>query len=657
MEISEGNAVITAKPGEIVKVEADPKLGSPLFGIVVTRNGKKKVAKLPLIVEEDWGGAEVVYFFSKKGFEAYMDSFAHLMELAIKKYDQSFKLAGFVIKDNEVRIDFYTSGKQFTRKQAEEIIKLAQSLKEVATINELQVKKEDVISQLKSSGEDLLAELATHLSKPKLIKIGEIFSVCDSDYHLPNFSTINKIELLNLSTSHWMGREDSLVLTSIHVMAFPTNQDEELFKKRLEESERRDHINLGKEMDIFLSSPIIGAGIALWAPNGAIMRRVLDEYIVKLHLKRGYQLVSTPHIATTDLFKISGHLDHYRQNMFLFELEGKEYAIKPMNCPFHIMILKRRKWSYKELPIRYFEMGNVYRYERAGTLHGLTRVRGFTIDDAHIFLREDQIEQEISNILKLIKEIYGTMGLKDYRFILSLRDPEDKKSYMGGEEIWNKAEAALEKALRDLGISYTKSVGDAAFYGPKIDVVFTDSLGREWQCATIQLDFNLPERFDLKYMDKDNKEKRMVIIHRAILGSVERFIGILLEQYAGRLPLWLAPVQVVILPVEESSQEQISRASEVYNLLVDNDVRTVILKEGRLNARMRDARALRAPIIVVVGDKEVQTGSLSVTKITYGEDEERRFKPIEEKLEFSSPHELIKWIKETIRLQTNGILA
>jgi len=386
------------------------------------------------------------------------------------------------------------------------------------------------------------------------------------------------------------------------------------------------------------------------------MRRALEEYIVKLHQRRGYQLVATPHIASTDLFQISGHLSHYRQNMFLFTLDDKEHAIKPMNCPFHILILKRKKWSYKELPVRYFEMGNVYRYERAGTLHGLTRVRGFVIDDAHIFAREDQIEQEISQVLSLIREIYEAMGLKDYRFTLSLRDPSDRKSYMGSDEIWEHAESSLENALKKLGLSYTKSIGDAAFYGPKIDVIFRDSLGREWQAATIQLDFNLPVRFDLTYTDRDNSEKRMVIIHRAVLGSMERFIGLLLEQYAGRVPFWLSPIQVAVLPVEESDERQSNRAREIYEKLVSTGIRAVLLSDGRLNPRLREARTMRVPLIAFVGEKEIKSGGISAKFITYGEDEKRRFYPKEESISFENDEELLKWVKETISKQTNGIL-
>lgn len=640
-------------PGFVVNLKYNESLGSSVFLLVITSDKKRKVVRIPATVERDWEKAEVLYFFMKKGNEIFLDAVAHVIEASIKSLFPSAKLAGYSLRDSEVRVDFQLEGKEFSREDAERVIALA---KEIAKKGKIEIIEGNVEEELRNRGEDLLASLSKTMSSPKLISVGGIISLCDSDLHPEILGEVEEMWVTNLSVSHWQGREDSLLLNSIHVTAFPTKHDRKIFDEKREEAEKRDHVKLGKEMDIFLTSPLTGAGLILWAPNGAAMRRALDEYIVRLHQRRGYQLVATPHIATTDLFKISGHLSHYRQNMFLFTLDEKEHAIKPMNCPFHILILKRKKWSYKELPVRYFEMGNVYRYERAGTLHGLTRVRGFVIDDAHIFVREDQIEQEISQILSLIREIYTAMGLKEYRFTLSLRDPSDKKSYMGSDEIWEHAESSLKKALRNMGLSYTKSIGDAAFYGPKIDVIFRDSLGREWQAATIQLDFNLPERFDLTYVDKDNTEKRMVIIHRAVLGSMERFIGLLLEQYAGRVPFWLAPIQVAVLPVEESSEEQIKRAKEIYENLIAEGVRASIFTEGRLNPRLREVRMLRIPLVAVIGEKELKSGAITAKYITYSEDDKHRYSPKEESLEFDSYEKMLEWIKTTISKQTNGIL-
>ncbi|AFH43186.1 threonine--tRNA ligase [Fervidicoccus fontis] len=656
VEISIIDKVINIESGRKIDVNPNSKLGSPIFIYAVTKERKKEVFPIDSVVKDDWEKAEVVFFFSKKGLEVFMDTLGHVVEASLKTLYPDYKLAGITVRENEVRIDFFTNGSEFSSEQAEEVIRKAVEIAKNSRVEVDEIERSRVEEMLKNSGETFLLDLMKRIEKPKLIKIGNILTICENSIHLPDLSIIKKIEVTNLSTSHWMGREDAPLLTSIHVTGFPSEFDENLYSARKEEAMKRDHVMLGKEMDLFLTSPLVGAGIILWPPNGAIMKRALEDYIVKVHMKKGYQLVSTPVISSAELFKISGHLSHYRQNMFLFNLDEKEHAIKPMNCPFHIIIFKRKKWSYKELPVRYFELGNVHRYERAGTLHGLTRVRGFTQDDAHIFAREDQIEEEISGVLKLTKEIYDTMGLKDYKFILSLRDPSDKESYMGSEEIWQKAEVALENALKSLNVQYTKSIGDAAFYGPKIDVIFTDALGREWQCATIQLDFNLPERFDLTYIDKDNKEKRLVMIHRAILGSIERFIGILLEQYAGRLPLWISPIQVAVLPVEESDPQQVKRAEEINNYLMQSGIRTQLMVEGRLNARLRDARLLRIPLIAVIGKSELENGSLTVSYLTYGEDSDKRYKPKEEKLSFSSEKEFVEWIKNKVREQTGGVL-
>ncbi len=657
VSISIAEKTLSIQPNGIVKAEKHGKLGSPLFLLVITETDEKKVYKIPVNAGEDWKTGEIVYYFSNTGREVFLDTLAHVIEASVKQLYPEYKLAGREVRENEVRIDFYTNEKPFTKEQVEKIKQTALEIIKEAKIEVISTDKKEVLKTLEEDNEKYLAHLAKETRKPVLLKIKDVLTLCDTPIHLPDLSLIKIIEITNVSMTHWLGEEEGDKLYSLHVIGFPSEHDKKIYEKRLEEVKKRDHVILGKEMDVFLTNPVVGAGIILWPPNGAMIKRVLEEYIVKLHLKNDYQLVATPHIATTELFSISGHLAHYKQNMFLFEIDKRPHAIKPMNCPFHIMILKRRKWSYKDLPIRYFEMGNVYRYERAGTLHGLTRVRGFVIDDAHVFVREDQIEEEITKIIQLINEIYTTMGLKDYKFSLSLRDPQDTENFMGSPEIWEHAETALENALKKLGVDYTKEIGEAAFYGPKIDVVFTDALGREWQCATIQLDFNLPERFDLTYIDEDNKEKRMVIIHRALLGSIERFIGILMEQFAGRLPLWLAPIQVAVLPVEESNNTQIKAAEELQKELKSQYIRTILLKEGRLNNRLRQARTLRIPLIVVLGEKELSTGTITATYITYGEDEERRFKPKQEKMSFKDKNEFINWMKQTIRKQTNNILG
>ncbi len=655
--IISGEAKINAKPGEKIALKPSPALGSPLYAIVRKKDGSEEVVEHPFVVGDDWEEARVLYYGDDDGKEMLLDMLAHVLQAAVKSIFPHYLLAGHEVRGDEARVDFYTYNKPFTSEELDAIRARAEELASRMRVSASVMSRDEALKVIADWGEPLLYEqvYSGEWKSVALIEMNGFRTVCPRTLHPPSASAVSIIRITNTSMVHWMGEEKGLRLYRIHATCFPSIEDEKLYLEWRRQVELRDHVLLGKEMDLFLTSPLIGAGLILWTPNGARMRRVLEEYVYKLHIMRGYQPVVTPHVASGELFKTSGHLQHFRENMFLFEIEGRLHAIKPMNCPFHIMILKRKKYSYRDLPVRYFELGTVYRYERAGTLHGLTRVRGLTQDDAHIFLREDQIESEILGVLELIREMYSSFGIRNYRFKLSVRG-EDKEGYMGSPEVWEKAEEALEKALRKHGISFVKEEGEAAFYGPKIDVYLKDSLGREWQCGTIQLDFNLPERFDLTYTDADNKERRMVMIHRAVLGSIERFLGVLMEYYAGRLPLWLAPIQAVVLPVEESSAEQHEYARKVHEHLLNAGVRAELLVEGRLNGRLRKARKMRVPLIIVVGRREVKSGSLSVTMIRYGEDEKGMYKPVEEKTSFSSPQELVDWIRKEVERQTNGVI-
>jgi len=359
-----------------------------------------------------------------------------------------------------------------------------------------------------------------------------------------------------------------------------------------------------------MPSDLIGPGLAVWHPKGAITRKIIEDFLKEVHLKHGYQLVYSPHIAYAGLWSISGHLNFYKEYMYTFDKEGITHVIKPMNCPFHILIYKSRTRSYRELPIRYFELGTVYRFERSGTLHGLMRARGFTQDDAHIFCTKDQLEDEIVGILDLMEKLLSAFGFKEYRVELSTWDPNHPEDYMGSKEIWVYAQQALSSALDRKGYKYKVMLGEAAFYGPKIDVKLVDSIGREWQCSTIQLDFNLPERFNVNYIGQDGREHRVVMIHRALLGSIERFFGILIEHYSGRLPLWLAPIQARVVPVSSKNMEY---ARKVLSELLSRGVRADISGErGTLNYRIRESELEKIPIIRVVGRKEEETETVSV---------------------------------------------
>ncbi|MEM3442249.1 MAG: threonine--tRNA ligase [Candidatus Bathyarchaeia archaeon] len=373
-----------------------------------------------------------------------------------------------------------------------------------------------------------------------------------------------------------------------------------------------DHRVLGQQLDLFSINEEVGSGLALWHPKGDIVRRTIRNFWEEEHLKNGYQLVCTPHIARRELWSISGHLDYYEQNMYVFEKDGEPYVLKPMNCPLHIQIYKAKPRSYKDLPIKYAEWGTVYRYERSGVLHGLMRVRGFTQDDAHIFCTPEQVDNEILQLIEFAENMLHKFGFHEYQVYLSTRDPKEPEKYMGSEESWEKAQKALAKALKKKGVIYHEMRGEAVFYGPKIDINIVDASGREWQCTTIQFDFNLPKRFNITYVGADGKEHEVIMIHRALLGSIERFFAILLEHYRGNLPTWLSPIQVRILPI---SNKQLSYAKRVHQKLQFHGVRAEIDDSpSTINYKIREAETQKIPYMIICGKKEVQLRKISVRK-------------------------------------------
>jgi len=384
-----------------------------------------------------------------------------------------------------------------------------------------------------------------------------------------------------------------------------------------EEVKGVDHRILGKQLDLFSISEETGVGLVLWHPKGALVRRILRDFFEEEHLRFGYELVSTPHIARGELWKTSGHLEYYRENMYVFERNGETYVVKPMNCPFHVQIYKARPRSYRDLPIRYAELGTVYRLERSGTLHGLLRVRGFTQDDAHVFCTSEQLEEEILGILDLVERILGTLGFSEYRVELSTRDPKQPEKYMGSSEEWDLAQEALANALERRGIAYDKALGEAVFYGPKIDVKIVDSLERAWQCSTIQFDFNLPKRFHVAFVGSDGQEHSVVMIHRTLVGSIERFFGIMLEHYAGNLPVWLAPVQVRVLPISEGCNQY---AEEIHKALLNRGIRSELDdSSSTIGYKIWEAEMQKVSYMVICGEKEVESDMLSIRKHTVGD--------------------------------------
>lgn len=443
---------------------------------------------------------------------------------------------------------------------------------------------------------------------------GDFVDLCRGP-HVASTGQLGPFKLMNVSGAYWRGDEHNPMLQRIYGTMWPTQEELDDYLFRIEEALRRDHRRLGRELDLFSISDKVGAGLVLWHPKGALVRTIIEDYWRQVHLANGYDLVSTPHIGKADLWKTSGHLGYYRENMYApMDIEDQEYFIKPMNCPFHIEIFDSRTRSYRELPVRLSELGMVYRYERSGVLHGLLRVRGFTVDDAHIFCKPEDVEAEILNALGLTREILGAFGFTDIHAYLATRPPEKS---VGDLEQWDRATEALRRALEVTETPYELDEGGGAFYGPKIDMKIRDALGREWQCTTIQFDFNEPERFDISYVGEDNEKHRPFMVHRAILGSMERFFAVLVEHYAGAFPTWLAPVQVVVLPIAD---RHVPYAEDVVAQLKGAGLRAELdSRRERLQAKIRDAQMQKIPYMLVVGDKEAEARAAAV-RLRHGGD-------------------------------------
>lgn len=457
---------------------------------------------------------------------------------------------------------------------------------------------------------------------------GEIISTYTQDTftdlcrggHVSNTGEIpvNAFKLMNVAGAYWRGDEKRPMLQRVYGTVWPTKDELDAYLKRLEEIQRRDHRRIGRELDIYSTHEEGGAGLIYWHPKGGVIRETIENFWRREHRKRGYDIVYSPHIAKVDLWKTSGHWGFYRENMYSpMDIDGVDYLLKPMNCPFAFLMYKTSLHSYRELPLRWAELGTVYRYERAGVLHGLLRVRGFTQDDAHIFCRPDQLQDEISGVLQMAQSMLAAFGYKDLHIELSVRDPNNKEKYVGRDEMWDMAEQALVDALERAGVVYKRMEGEAKFYGPAIDIKTRDALGRGWQGTTIQVDFNLPERFDVTYAGEDGQDHRVVVLHRTILGSMERFVATLLEHYAGALPVWLSPVQAMIIPIAERHQDF---ARSVLQRLQEAELRVKLNDSNdRMNAKIRQAQLEKIPYMLVIGDREVEQGAVSL-RLRTGED-------------------------------------
>lgn len=544
-------------------------------------------------------------------------SSAHLMAEAIEQLYPGVKFGIGPDIENGFYYDIDTGDTVLTESDLAEIEKrMLQLAKEKQVFVREEVTKQQALDFFSNKGDEYKLELISELVDGQITfyKSGTFTDLCRGP-HLPDSSFIKAVKLTSIAGAYWRGDEKRKQLTRVYGITFTKAKELEEYLILLEEAKKRDHRKLGKELELFTFSQRVGAGLPLWLPKGAQLRERLEQYLKKVQKEAGYLPVITPHIGNVNLYKTSGHFEKYGADSFrpiTTPVEGEAFFLKPMNCPHHCEIYGTKPHSYKDLPIRYAEFGTVYRYEQSGELHGLTRVRGFTQDDAHIFCTPDQIKEEFKGVIKIIMRIFKALDFKDFITQISLRDPSNPTKYIGSDENWEKAETAIREVAEEEGLNAITVLGEAAFYGPKMDFMVKDALGRKWQLGTIQVDYNLPERFELYYIGSDNEKHRPVMIHRAPFGSMERFVAVLIEHCAGKFPLWLAPEQVIILPISEKYQKY---AEKVLQFLQNSDIRALIDERSEKTGRkIRDAEMRKIPYMLIVGEKEEAEEMVSVRK-------------------------------------------
>ena len=594
----------------VEKVAKDISTGLARVALGAVVNGDIK--GMQETIEED-AELRIVKFEDKEGKEIFWHTSAHIMALAVQRLFPGVKFAIGPAIENGFYYDFDTEHR-FTPEDLEKIEKeMAKIAKEGHVLERSVMPRDEALKYFKEKGEEYKVDLIENFPEDEEIsfyRLGEFMDLCAGP-HLYDTKKVKAIKLLSIAGAYWRGDENNKMLQRIYGTTYEKKKDLEEYIRRLEEAKKRDHRKLGKELELFTIHEE-GPGFPFFHPNGMIVRNELEDFWKKEHIKRGYGELKTPMILSEELWHRSGHWDHYKENMYLTEIDENNYAIKPMNCPGSILVYKSKMYSYRDLPLRWGELGLVHRHELSGALHGLMRVRSFTQDDAHIYALPSQVKSEIMEIIDIADYIYDIFGFK-YHVELSTR-PENS---MGTEEQWDIATNGLREALEEQDIEYVVNEGDGAFYGPKIDYHLEDAIGRTWQCGTIQLDFQMPERFDLTYIDKDNERKRPVMIHRTILGSIERFMGILIEHYAGRFPVWLAPVQATILPISDKFNDygyEIKKELEKEGIRVSIDDRA-----EKVGYKIREARLKRIPYMLIVGEKEVEGRLVSVNKRDEGD--------------------------------------
>lgn len=620
---------ITLKDGFIKEVESGisvielaGQISEGLARVATAGKINGEVVDLRTIIEND-ANVEILTFENDiEGKKAYWHTTSHIMAQAVKRlYGDSVKLAIGPSIDEGFYYDFDSDDKKISQVDFEAIeAEMKKIIKENLEISKFELPRNEAVELAEKLKEPYKVELINDLPEDEVIsfyKQGEFTDLCAGP-HLMSTGKVKIVKLLKVAGAYWRGSEKNKMLQRVYAISFPKQSMLDEYLQKLEEAKERDHRKLGKELGIFMTSDLVGKGFPMWLPNGFLLRRALSDYIMDKELKLGYKHVLTPSLGSVDLYKTSGHWDHYKDDMFpVMEMDNEAYVLRPMNCPHHMMIYKNFLHSYHDLPLRMAEVAHDFRFEDSGTLVGLERARCFTQNDSHIFCRPDQIKDEFKAVIELILDTYKDFGFKNYKFRLSLRDPENKEKYFDNDELWNKSENELREVLIELGVDFYEAKGEAAFYGPKLDVQVISALGHDVTLSTCQLDYQLPEKFELEYVDENGDKVRPVVVHRAILGSLDRFVAFLLEETKGNLPVWLAPVQVKVLPI---SDKFIDEAKKVYeacfnaNLKVELDDRA-----EKIGYKIREAQTQKIPYMLIVGAKEVETNTVSIRKRSEGE--------------------------------------
>lgn len=595
-----------------------PKLAKEVLSISV--NGETWDLTRPITEDAE---IKLYTWDDEEGKHAFWHSSAHLMAEALQQLYPSTKFGIGPAIDNGFYYDIEPGeGVVLTDKDLaaieKKMLELARQKEEFCRID---VSKQEALDHFNALNETYKVELINDLEDGKITyyRQGSFTDLCRGP-HLPDTSYIKAIKLTSLAGAYWRGDEHNKMLTRIYGITFPKQKMLDEWLVMMEEAKQRDHRKIGKEMELFTFSQSVGAGLPLWLPKGAMLRDRLESFLRKVQKEYGYQQVMTPHIGNVNLYKTSGHYQKYGKDSFQVittPQEGEEFMLKPMNCPHHCEIYKFKPRSYKDLPLRFAEFGTVYRYEQSGELHGLTRVRGFTQDDAHIFCTPDQLKDEFKKVMDIIFIIFNALNFENFTAQISLRDPNNREKYIGTDENWEKAEQAIIEAANEKGLKTTVELGEAAFYGPKLDFMVKDAIGRKWQLGTIQVDYNLPERFDLEYTGADNMKHRPVMIHRAPFGSMERFVAVLIEHTGGKFPLWLAPDQVVVMPISEKFNDYAQKLSDLLN---NSDIRTVLDdRNEKIGRKIRDNELKKIPYLLIVGENEMNNNTVSVRRQGQGD--------------------------------------